>query len=117
MSPISGMIANRVNREWLIIGSLAVWSAVTFSMRYATSFEQLLGLRAVMSVSEALYIPAALSLIAEYHSAKTRSLAIGLHLTGLYMGQALGGFGATIATSASKNVGQSCHQLDFIRFI
>src|SRR5690606_1363279 len=42
-------------------------------------------------------IPAALSLIADYHSSKTRSLAVGLHMTGLYVGQALGGFGATIA--------------------
>src|SRR5690606_3416028 len=28
-----------------------------------------------------------------------RSLAIGIHMTGLYMGQALGGFGATVAAS------------------
>ena len=54
-----------------------------------------------MGVSEALYIPAGLSLIADVHSSKTRSLAVGLHMTGLYMGQALGGFGATIANSYS----------------
>ena len=50
-----------------------------------------------MGVSEALYIPAALSLIADYHRGNTRSLAVGIHMTGLYMGQALGGFGATVA--------------------
>jgi MFS family permease len=50
-----------------------------------------------MGVSEALYIPAGLSLIADYHKGTTRSLAIGIHITGLYMGQALGGFGATVA--------------------
>ena len=54
-----------------------------------------------MGVSEALYIPAGLSLIADYHQSKTRSLAIGIHMTGLYMGQALGGFGATIASKFS----------------
>jgi len=54
-----------------------------------------------MGFSEALYIPAALSMIADYHTAKTRSLAIGIHMTGLYMGQALGGFGATIAQEYS----------------
>ncbi|MCU0385147.1 MAG: MFS transporter [Flavihumibacter sp.] len=47
------------------------------------------------------YIPAGLSLIADYHSSKTRSLAVGIHMTGLYMGQALGGFGATIAANIS----------------
>jgi MFS family permease len=101
MSPLSGIIADRVNRKWLIIVSLFVWSVVTFTMGYATTFNQLYWLRALMGVSEALYIPAGLSLIADYHSSKTRSLAIGIHMTGLYMGQALGGFGATIADKFS----------------
>jgi len=54
-----------------------------------------------MGVSEAFYIPAGLSLIADYHIGKTRSFAIGIHTTGIYLGQALGGFGATIATRLS----------------
>ena len=97
MSPISGIIADKLSRKWLIVGSLFVWSAVTFAMGYASTFDQLYWLRALMGVSEALYIPAGLSLIADYHQNKTRSLAVGIHMTGLYMGQALGGFGATIA--------------------
>jgi len=101
MSPVSGIIADKLNRKWLIVGSLMVWSLVTFLMGYATTFDQIYWLRALMGVSEALYIPAGLSLIADYHSSKTRSLAIGIHMTGLYMGQALGGFGATIASRFS----------------
>ena len=101
MSPLSGIVADRFNRKWLIVGSLFVWSAVTFGMGYATTFNQLYWLRAVMGVSEALYIPAALSLIADFHESKSRSLAIGIHMTGLYAGQALGGFGATIASALS----------------
>lgn len=101
MSPISGMIADRLNRKWLIVGSLFVWSAITFAMGFAKTFDQLYWLRALMGISEALYIPAGLSLIADYHSSKTRSLAVGIHMTGLYMGQALGGFGATIAAEYS----------------
>ena len=101
MSPVSGIIADKFNRKWLIVVSLFVWSGVTFVMGYATTFNQLYWLRAVMGVSEALYIPAGLSLIADFHSSKTRSLAIGIHMTGLYMGQALGGFGATIAAEFS----------------
>lgn len=54
-----------------------------------------------MGISEALYIPAGLSLIADYHSDKSRSLAIGIHMTGLYTGQAIGGFGATVAAAFS----------------
>jgi MFS family permease len=101
MSPISGIIADRVNRKWLIVGSLFVWSGVTYAMGYANTFHELYFLRAIMGVSEALYIPAGLSLITDYHPDKTRSLAVGIHMTGLYMGQALGGFGATIAAKFS----------------
>ena len=67
MSPVAGIIADKLNRKWLITGSLAVWSGVTLAMGYATNFEQLYVLRAIMGVSEALYIPAGLSLIADYH--------------------------------------------------
>jgi ACS family D-galactonate transporter-like MFS transporter len=108
MSPLSGMIADRLSRKWLIVGSLFVWSGVTFSMGYATSFNQLYWLRAIMGVSEALYIPAALSLIANFHTSKTRSLAIGIHMTGFYMGQAIGGFGATVAANWSWQLTFHC---------
>ena len=101
MSPLSGIIADRVNRKWLIVGSLFVWSGVTYGMGMAHTFDQIYWLRAIMGFSEALYIPAALSLIADYHTGKTRSLAIGIHMTGLYMGQAIGGFGATVAVAFS----------------
>jgi MFS family permease len=99
MSPIAGIVADRSNRKWLIVGSLFVWSAVTYGMGMAHDYATLLVLRAIMGFSEALYIPTALSLIADYHTGKNRSLAIGLHMTGLYTGQALGGFGATLAAS------------------
>lgn len=101
MSPVAGMIADRFSRKWLVVGSLFVWSAVTFLMGYADNFHELYWLRAVMGVSEALYIPSALSLIADWHQGKSRSLAIGVHMTGLYVGQAIGGFGATAAAMFS----------------
>jgi MFS family permease len=97
MSPVSGIIADRMNRKWVIVGSLFVWSGVTLLMGLATTFSQLYLLRATMGISEAFYIPAGLSLIADYHQGKNRSLAVGVHMTGSYLGQALGGFGATIA--------------------
>ena len=97
MSPVAGLIADRISKKKVIVGSLFVWSAVTCLMGFATSYQSLYVLRALMGVSEALYIPAGLALIAEYHTGKTRSLAVGIHMTGFYMGQALGGFGATLS--------------------
>ena len=101
VSPFAGIVADRVSRKWLVVGSLFVWSAVTFLMGYAENFQQLYWLRALMGISEALYIPSALSLIADWHEGRSRSLAIGLHMTGLYVGQAVGGFGATLAAMLS----------------
>ena len=101
MSPVSGVIADRLNRKWLIVGSLFVWSSVTYLMGIAETFNQVVWLRALMGVSEALYIPAGLSLIADYHTGKSRALAVGIHMTGLYTGQAIGGFGATVADAFS----------------
>lgn len=101
LSPVAGMVADRLSRKWLIVGSLFVWSAVTYMMGYASDFNTLYWLRAIMGVSEALYIPSALSLIADWHEGKSRSLAIGIHMTGLYTGQAIGGFGATLAAALS----------------
>lgn len=37
MSPVAGMIADRINRKWLIVGSLFVWSFVTLMMGYSIS--------------------------------------------------------------------------------
>jgi len=100
-SPFSGAVADRISRKWLIVGSLGVWSGVTYAMGYCTDFHQLMWLRGIMGISEALYIPSALSLIADYFTGRGRSLAIGLHMTGLYCGQALGGFGSLVATTWS----------------
>ena len=101
MSPISGIIADNLSRKKLIVGSLLVWSSVTYLMGLATTYDQVFWLRALMGVSEALYLPAGLALIADYHTGGSRSLAVGIHMTGLDLGQAIGGFGATLAATYS----------------
>ena len=103
MSPISGIIADNLSRKKLIVGSLLVWSSVTYFMGLATTYDQVFWLRALMGLSEALYLPAGLSLIADYHTGGSKSLAVGIHMTGLYLGQAIGGFGATLAAAYSWN--------------
>ena len=101
ISAFSGVIADRINRKWLIVASLFIWSTLTLLNAFASSFEQLYMLRALMGFSEALYFPAALSLIADYHDHRTRSRAVGIHATGIYLGQVFGGFGATISKAYS----------------
>ena len=98
-SPVGGLVADRYGRRHVIAGSLLVWSLVTWATGRVASYEQLLATRALMGLSEALYIPAALALIADVHAGATRSRAVGLHQMGIYLGVILGGFGGYAAES------------------
>lgn len=100
-------MADRFSRSKVIMGSLLIWSVVTWLTGHVKTFDQLLWTRAVMGVSEACYIPAALALISDYHRGTTRSLATGLHMSGVYTGAALGGIGGYIAESYGWRVGFS----------
>jgi len=99
LSPFGGYIADRFSKRWVITLSLFTWSAVTWWTGHVDSFHELMVARAMMGISEAFYIPAALALISEYHFGDTRSRAIGLHQTGIYLGQILGGFAGYMADS------------------
>jgi MFS family permease len=99
LSPIGGYLADRYSRRHVIAASLFVWSLVTWTTGHVTTYEQLLATRALMGISEAFYIPAALALIADFHSGPTRSRAVGLHQMGIYLGVIIGGFGGYAADS------------------
>jgi MFS family permease len=91
-SPVGGYLADRTSRRHIICISLGVWSACTWATGQARNFEELVWARAIMGVSEAFYMPAALALIADHHLGPTRSRAIGLHQMGVYLGVLAGGF-------------------------
>jgi predicted MFS family arabinose efflux permease len=91
VSPFAGYIGDRWGRKGVILISLVVWSAATFLTANAQSVNALLATRALMGFSEAFYLPAALALITARHGAHTRSLATGIHQSGLYTGIVIGG--------------------------
>lgn len=97
LSPVGGYLADRFSRSFIIMCSLVVWSIVTWMTGKSESYEELIFWRAMMGVSEAFYIPAALALITDYHRGSTRSLATGLHMSGIYAGQVMAGYGAMMA--------------------
>jgi MFS family permease len=92
LSPVGGYLADRYSRRHVIAGSLLVWSMITWATGHVQTYEQLLATRALMGVSEAFYIPAALALIADVHRGPTRSRAVGFHQMGIYCGVIVGGF-------------------------
>ena len=97
LSPVGGYLADRYSRRHVIAGSLFVWSLVTWMTGQVTTYEELLATRALMGISEAFYIPAALALITDFHRGPTRSRAVGLHQMGIYAGVIVGGFGGYVA--------------------
>ncbi len=101
LSPVGGYLADRVSRRHVIAASLFVWSAVTWATGHVESFQQLVVARAVMGISEAFYIPAALALITDFHLGETRSRAVGFHQMGIYAGMIIGGFSGYVADSPS----------------
>jgi len=101
LSPFGGFIADRFNRRWTVIGSLFVWSVVTWMTGEMQTYQQMLICRGLMGISEAFYFPAALALISDFHIGGTRSRAIGIHQSGVYAGLALGGVGGYIAQAGS----------------
>ena len=92
-SPFAGFLADRYGRKRVVVASLLIWSAITWATGHANSLKDLLTARALMGISEACYLPAALALIASHHGEATRSRATGLHYTGIYVGVVLGGVG------------------------
>lgn len=101
LSPVGGFLADKFNRRWTVIASVLVWSVVTWATGHAQTYSQMLVCRALMGISEAFYIPAALALIADFHRGNTRARAVGIHQSGIYAGLALGGIGGYIAESSS----------------
>ncbi len=91
LSPFAGYVGDRLPRSSLVSGSLIAWSAVTLVTGLVSTSHQLLAMRVLLGVAECLYLPAAIALIADYHSAQTRATAMAIHASGLYVGMIAGG--------------------------
>ncbi len=88
----AGALVDRVRRVSAILWGLQIWSAICVATAAARSFPQLLAFRAAEGLGETLYFPASMSFIGAYHGTETRSRAMGLHQTSVYIGTIAGGF-------------------------
>ncbi|MFN9594669.1 MAG: MFS transporter [Pirellulaceae bacterium] len=89
-SLVAGWAADRWCRRRMVVGSLAIWSLVTLATGAAASGTMLLGLRGLMGISEALFMPAAIAMTASAVPAKYRSRAIASLTTAQIVGSVAG---------------------------
>ena len=92
MAPLAGMVVDRVRRKTAILGGLHVWSIICMATALSTNFRHLFFFRAAEGLGETFYFPASMSLLSDYHGRATRSRAMGLHQTSVYVGTIGGGF-------------------------
>lgn len=91
-APFAGNIVDRVRRKTAIITGLETWSFVCLLTAFSRNFRHLLFFRAAEGLGETSYFPASMSLISDYHGRKTRSRAMGIHQSSVYVGTIAGGF-------------------------
>ncbi len=91
-APMAGLIVDRVRRKAAILTGLHVWSLICMATALSRKFWHLLFFRAAEGLGETIYYPASMSMISDYHGKATRSRAMGLHQTSVYVGTIGGGF-------------------------
>ena len=91
-APFAGLVVDRVRRKTVILGGLHAWSLICMATVLSRNFRHLFLFRAAEGLGETFYFPASTSLISDYHAAGTRSRALGLHQTAVYMGTIGGGY-------------------------
>ena len=89
-APAAGLVVDRVRRKTAILGGLHAWSLICMATALSRSFAQLFLFRAAEGIGETFYFPASTSLLSDYHG-PTRSRALGLHQTSVYLGTIGGG--------------------------
>jgi MFS family permease len=90
--PFAGYVVDHIRRKTAILGGLEVWSVICIFSALARNFGQLLFFRASEGLGEAIYYPAALSMVSDYHGPRTRSRAMGFLQTSVYAGTVGGGY-------------------------
>ena len=91
-APFAGAIVDRVRRKSVILGGLHGWSIICMATALSRNFGALLFFRSAEGLGETFYFPASMSLLSDYHGPETRSRALGLHQTSVYIGTIAGGF-------------------------
>ena len=89
--PLAGWLCDRLPRKTLVLAGLILWSLVTALTAACHNYAQLVLCRALSGLGEAVYLPASMSLIGDYHGAGARSRAMSVRRSRVYVGSIAGG--------------------------
>jgi MFS family permease len=89
-SPLTGYTVDLLSRRVLIAVGLAFWSLICAATAFSRNFLDLVLLRGSEGLGESFYFPASMSILADYHGPRTRSRAMSIHQTSVYLGTAGG---------------------------
>jgi len=104
-APLAGFVGDRCRRKDLILGGCLFWSLITMLTGWCSKLWHFVTVRALEGLGETFYFPASTSLLSDYHG-KTRSRALGIHNSGVYLGTIAGGWlGAWFATRLGWRMG------------
>ena len=85
-TPFAGVLGDRFSRKWIITLSLIFWSLMTACTGFVGGICGLIFFRSVATGGgESFYTPSAFALLASHHK-ETRSIAMSVHQSALYMG-------------------------------
>ena len=105
-APLAGFIGDRLPRKGLILGGCLFWSFVTVTTGWCQRLWHFVTVRALEGFGETFYFPASMSLVSDYHSGRTRSRALSLHQSSVYVGTIAGSWlGAWFAEEYGWRVG------------
>jgi MFS family permease len=93
-APLAGMAGDRFARKTIVVSGLIFWSLVTVATAVSTQYSHLVVFRALEGLGEAFYFPASMSMLSDYHGAATRSRAMSIHQSSVYVGTIAGGTAA-----------------------
>jgi len=85
-TPLAGFLGDRFSRKWIITVSLLFWSLMTACTGFVGGMCGLIFFRSIATGGgESFYAPSAFALIAAHHK-DTRSVALSIHQSALYIG-------------------------------
>ena len=85
-TPLAGFLGDRFSRKWIITISLIFWSLMTACTGFVGGMCGMIFFRSIATGGgESFYAPSAFALIASHHK-DTRSVALSIHQSALYIG-------------------------------